>query len=159
MSTHRGLRVPDGRAPAVVDALVGRGLLDPARRREAADVVEAILRPRETTAGPSGSRLPELLGYLGGALVISAAALFFALQWGDLTSGQQVVLLATSAVVLAVAAGVLVGFGTRLGSGCTSGHGVCGVSRLSPRSLAATAVFMAAGIATVAVMRMLGVVA
>ena len=52
-----------------------------------------------------------------------------------------------------VVAGLLVGFGTRLGSGCTSGHGVCGVSRLSQRSLVATATFMAAGIATVAVLR------
>lgn len=56
-----------------------------------------------------------------------------------------------------VAAGLLVGFGTRLGSGCTSGHGVCGVSRLSQRSLVATAVFMAAGIATVAALRVSGI--
>jgi uncharacterized membrane protein YedE/YeeE len=52
-----------------------------------------------------------------------------------------------------VAAGLLVGIGTRYGSGCTSGHGVCGLSRLSPRSLAATAVFMAAGFVTVFMMR------
>lgn len=50
-------------------------------------------------------------------------------------------------------AGLLVGFGTRLGSGCTSGHGVCGVSRLSRRSLAATATFVAAGMFTVFVTR------
>jgi uncharacterized protein len=49
--------------------------------------------------------------------------------------------------------GLLVGFGTRLGSGCTSGHGVCGVSRLSRRSIVATAIFMASGFATVAAMR------
>jgi uncharacterized protein len=48
-----------------------------------------------------------------------------------------------------IAAGLLVGFGTRLGNGCTSGHGVCGVSRLSARSLVATATFLAAGAATV----------
>jgi len=52
-----------------------------------------------------------------------------------------------------VAAGLLVGIGTSYGSGCTSGHGVCGLSRLSPRSLAATAAFMLAGIATVFVVR------
>ena len=52
-----------------------------------------------------------------------------------------------------VLAGLLVGVGTRLGSGCTSGHGVCGVSRLSPRSLAATAAFMVTGFATVYVTR------
>lgn len=55
-----------------------------------------------------------------------------------------------------VIAGLLVGIGTRLGSGCTSGHGVCGVSRLSQRSLVATVSFMAAGIATVAAMNALG---
>lgn len=56
-----------------------------------------------------------------------------------------------------VAAGLLVGLGTRYGSGCTSGHGVCGIARLSPRSLVATAAFMAAGFATVyAVRHLLG---
>jgi hypothetical protein len=53
-------------------------------------------------------------------------------------------------------AGLLVGFGTRLGNGCTSGHGVCGLSRLSGRSLAATAIFMTTGILTVALTRWLG---
>ncbi|URD61112.1 YeeE/YedE family protein [Sphingomonas sp. KRR8] len=57
--------------------------------------------------------------------------------------------------VLAIA-GLLVGIGTRVGSGCTSGHGVCGVSRLSARSMVATATFMAAGIATVAITTILG---
>ena len=52
-----------------------------------------------------------------------------------------------------IAAGLLVGFGTRMGSGCTSGHGVCGLSRLSMRSLAATLAFMASGAATVFVVR------
>lgn len=50
-------------------------------------------------------------------------------------------------------AGLLVGVGTRLGSGCTSGHGVCGIARLSPRSLTATGAFMAAGIVTVFIVR------
>ena len=52
-----------------------------------------------------------------------------------------------------VLAGLLVGVGTRYGSGCTSGHGVCGLSRLSPRALAATATFMGAGFVTVFVIR------
>ena len=52
-----------------------------------------------------------------------------------------------------VVAGVLVGLGTRFGAGCTSGHGVCGISRLSPRSIVATLSFMAAGFATVYVVR------
>ena len=53
----------------------------------------------------------------------------------------------------AIVGGLLVGFGTRLGSGCTSGHGVCGIGRLSIRSIAATLTFMATGIATVFVLR------
>src|SRR5664279_5424042 len=52
-----------------------------------------------------------------------------------------------------IAAGLLVGFGTRLGGGCTSGHGICGVARLSVRSIAATGIFMTTAIATVAVSR------
>ena len=52
-----------------------------------------------------------------------------------------------------IAGGLLVGFGTRLANGCTSGHGVCGLARLSPRSLVATLMFMAAGFATVFVVR------
>lgn len=56
-----------------------------------------------------------------------------------------------------VVAGLLVGFGTIMGSGCTSGHGVCGISRMSPRSLVATVIFMLAGIGAVYVFRLLGV--
>jgi uncharacterized membrane protein YedE/YeeE len=63
---------------------------------------------------------------------------------------------ATDLVV--VIAGLLVGIGTRYASGCTSGHGVCGLSRLSPRSLVATASFMGAGFITVYVMRHLSVI-
>lgn len=55
-----------------------------------------------------------------------------------------------------IAAGLIVGFGTRLGSGCTSGHGVCGVSRFSRRALVATITFIAAGVASVAAIRALG---
>ena len=59
----------------------------------------------------------------------------------------------TSSMPLLIAAGLLVGFGTRLGNGCTSGHGVCGIGRLSPRSIAATLTFMAVAIATVFITR------
>ncbi|WP_201593932.1 YeeE/YedE family protein [Psychrobacter fulvigenes] len=55
----------------------------------------------------------------------------------------------STSLPLLIAAGLLVGFGTRLGSGCTSGHGICGNARLSPRSLAATVTFMFFGIFTV----------
>ena len=85
-----------------------------------------------------------------------AAAFVLGLPLGALLISQFVrspEIVVTSSVPLLVVAGLLVGFGTRLGNGCTSGHGVCGVGRLSPRSIAATATFMAAGIATVSVMR------
>jgi uncharacterized membrane protein YedE/YeeE len=59
-------------------------------------------------------------------------------------------------LLVVAAAGLLVGLGTRIGGGCTSGHGVCGLSRLSPRSLLATLTFIAGGAAAVAVVRWLG---
>ena len=55
--------------------------------------------------------------------------------------------------IVIVAAGLLVGFGARLGGGCTSGHGICGMARLSSRSIAATIIFMLTAIATVAITR------
>lgn len=61
----------------------------------------------------------------------------------------------TGSVGLLVAGGILVGIGTRMGSGCTSGHGVCGIPRLSIRSIVAVPVFMGTAIATVAVMNLL----
>jgi len=61
-----------------------------------------------------------------------------------------------SSIIPLIIGGLLVGYGTRLGSGCTSGHGVCGMSRLSPRSLLATAIFMSSGFVTVASMRLAG---
>jgi uncharacterized membrane protein YedE/YeeE len=60
---------------------------------------------------------------------------------------------ACSSMALAIPAGLLVGFGTRLGNGCTSGHGVCGISRFSVRSIVATMVFIATGALTVYAMR------
>lgn len=82
-----------------------------------------------------------------------ALAFLIALPLGALLVSGTVRVPVTGSVALLVAAGLLVGFGTRLGSGCTSGHGVCGMARLSPRSLAATAVFMAFGFATVFAVR------
>ena len=57
--------------------------------------------------------------------------------------------------LMLIAAGLLVGFGARLGSGCTSGHGVCGIARLSPRSLVATVTFIGTGVLTVFIVRLL----
>ena len=58
-----------------------------------------------------------------------------------------------SSWIVVVVAGLLVGYGTRLGGGCTSGHGICGIARLSPRSIVATLVFMVVAIAVVAIQR------
>jgi len=90
--------------------------------------------------GEKGWRLAFLVG-----LPIGAAAV-------SLVTGSLVVEVAASTPVL-MAAGLLVGFGTQLGSGCTSGHGVCGIARGSKRSIAATLVFMACGAITVFVVR------
>ncbi len=62
----------------------------------------------------------------------------------------------TEPLAVIIAAGLLVGFGTRMGSGCTSGHGVVGLARLSPRSFVAVLSFLAAGMVTVAVLRSVG---
>jgi uncharacterized membrane protein YedE/YeeE len=59
----------------------------------------------------------------------------------------------THSTIILIIGGLLVGFGTRLGNGCTSGHGVCGIARLSKRSIVATAVFMTSGVAMVFVVR------
>ena len=77
---------------------------------------------------------------------------------GLLTGGTPDAHVTSNAAVL-VLAGLLVGIGTRVANGCTSGHGVCGISRLSLRGIAATAVFMLAGVLTLAVLRqLLGVI-
>jgi len=92
------------------------------------------------TKGDVAWRAAFLLG-LAGAPVVYGAVATLPLVQVDAGTGTL------------VAAGLLVGIGTRYGAGCTSGHGVCGLSRLSPRSLVATVVFMVAGMATVLIMR------
>jgi uncharacterized protein len=77
----------------------------------------------------------------------AGAALVVLLRWTAVPSAPP------TNLGLAIVGGLLVGFGTRLGSGCTSGHGICGLARLSPRSVAATLIFMTAGMASVFVLR------
>ena len=101
-------------------------------------IVGALLRPQ---SGDVAWRMAFVAG-----LVL--APLLYRFAGGAL---PPIVLPDSAAVV--IAGGLLVGFGTRLGGGCTSGHGVCGMARLSPRSIAATLVFMASGFATVFVAR------
>ncbi|MCU6455970.1 YeeE/YedE family protein [Sphingomonas sp. ABOLD] len=101
-------------------------------------------------AGISGEGAPRLvaaafvIGLPLGALLIAAVA-------GPVETRFP------SSVLTLLVGGFVVGIGTRMGSGCTSGHGVCGVSRLSPRSLVATATFMLTGVATVTAMNALEV--
>lgn len=88
-----------------------------------------------------GWQLSFLLGLVAGA------GLYVALWPADLPVREGF------PTLLLITAGLLVGLGTRLGSGCTSGHGICGIGRLSPRSLAATAIFMATGVIAAVVLR------
>lgn len=100
-------------------------------------IVGGLLRPR---AGDMGWRLAFLLGMLVAPglywLVVGPTQPRIDANWG-----------------MVVIAGLLVGVGTRYGSGCTSGHGVCGLSRMSPRSLVATLAFMGAGFVIVFLIR------
>lgn len=103
-------------------------------------IMGGLLRPQR---GDTGWRLAFLLGLLSAPLVWWLAAPAAMLNAPRIDAGWGLVLLA----------GVLVGVGTRYSAGCTSGHGVCGLSRLSPRSLVATLSFMAAGFLTVFLLR------
>jgi len=100
-------------------------------------IVGGLLKP---ASGDWPWRVAFLSGLIAAPLVW---ALFAALPTARIDAGPATL----------IVAGLLVGIGTRYGSGCTSGHGVCGLSRLSARSLAATLAFMAAGFATVYVVR------
>ena len=100
-------------------------------------ILGGLLQPR---SGDTGWRIAFLAGLL---LAPAIWSLFAAPVRPRIEAGPALLALA----------GLLVGWGTRHGSGCTSGHGVCGLSRLSPRSLVATAAFMATGFATVFVVR------
>lgn len=100
-------------------------------------ILGGLFAPR---AGDAGWRIAFILGLL----VAPAVWALFALPVVPRIEAGWAVL---------IIAGLLVGWGTRYGSGCTSGHGVCGLSRLSPRSLVATLAFMGAGFVTVFVVR------
>lgn len=103
-------------------------------------ILGGLMPPRR---GDAGWRIAFLLGLFSAPAVfaILAPAGFLQMPRIDADFG------------LVVVAGLLVGLGTRYGAGCTSGHGVCGLSRLSPRSLVATLAFMGSGFATVLVLR------
>jgi len=100
-------------------------------------IIGGLLRP---APGERGWRIAFLLGLVAAPLVYTLAAPLPAMRI-DAGTGTL------------IAAGLLVGIGTRYGAGCTSGHGVCGLARGSARSLAATLAFMGAGFATVFIVR------
>ncbi len=103
-------------------------------------ILGGLLRPAVASSGDIAWRVTFILG------------LFVApLAW--LTMGAMPPAQIDHSPALLTVGGLLVGIGTRFGSGCTSGHGVCGIARLSPRSLLATACFLAAGFVTVYIVR------
>ncbi|WP_341991805.1 YeeE/YedE family protein [Azorhizobium sp. AG788] len=102
-------------------------------------IVSRLLPPAERGGFAGG--LAFVAGLVAAPLIVVAV------------TGTPVVQAVSGNLALMVAAGLLVGFGSVWGSGCTSGHGVCGIARLSPRSLVATLVFMAVAGITVFVMR------
>ena len=104
-------------------------------------------------SGIVGRLLPPYAGGDVGGAVLFVLGLIVAPLVYVIVAGAPFVQSVSGDAVLMAGAGVLVGFGAGLGGGCTSGHGVCGIARLSPRSLVATAIFMATGFATVFIMR------
>lgn len=92
-----------------------------------------------------GSRPLEAIAFVAG--LIAAPSVYAAV------TGSPIVQTVSSNLPLMAAAGLLVGFGSAVANGCTSGHGVCGMARMSPRSLVATATFMAVAVVTVFVTR------
>lgn len=103
-------------------------------------VFGGLLRPR---AGDIGWRVAFVGGLLVAGVVLALAA------------PATIVATPDRSILATAVAGLLVGFGVRMGNGCTSGHGVCGLSRLSRRSLVATATFMATGILTASLIQVL----
>jgi uncharacterized protein len=127
--------------PLLGGALIGLSasllLLANGRVAGISGVVGSLLAPAR---GDIAWRVLFFGGLLTGGLLLA---------WLRPTSFGAPASLSAGGVALLVAAGLLVGFGSRLGNGCTSGHGVCGISRGSARSLAATLTFMATGVLTV----------
>jgi hypothetical protein len=133
-------------------ASLGRGLLIGAsvwlllfglgRVAGVSGILGAALRP-STLAADRVWRLAFLVGLVAGAMAVGAVA------------GHGFIGLSPTPWPLLMVAGAAVGLGTGIGNGCTSGHGVCGVARLSARSIAATAVFLSAGVFAASVVRRL----
>jgi hypothetical protein len=143
MLAHQGVRGYGSVPLPVLRALAGGAFIGVAasllllwtgRIAGISGIAGGLLRP---TRGDIGWRVAFIGGLVGGGGLLAWLA------------PATVAVRSPGSLGLVVVAGLLVGYGTRLGSGCTSGHGVCGVSRLSPRSLVATVTFMVAGALTV----------
>ncbi|MFC4237863.1 YeeE/YedE family protein [Thalassospira xianhensis] len=106
--------------------------------------ISGILGNALTSKTPTSDRI-EKLAFIVGMIIAPTVILA-----SSPISAQSIVRASWPAIIIA---GLIVGFGTRLGSGCTSGHGICGLSRLSARSMVATLCFMGAGVATTYVIR------
>ena len=110
----------------------------------------------------SNGRIAGISGILSGAMFWKQSDILWRVLFlAGLVLGGAIYAIASGGLnintqaspALTILAGLLVGFGTRLGSGCTSGHGICGIARFSPRSFVATGTFMAAGFITVYLLR------
>ena len=124
--------------------LIGLGgavyLLGNGRIMGASGIIGALVDRSES------SQAPERVVFLAALVGAPAVASLF-------VTGMDTYL--TSNLLIVVLAGLLVGVGTRVANGCTSGHGVCGISRLSVRGIVATMIYILAGVATVALVRLL----
>lgn len=105
-------------------------------------ILGTLMSPKKNE---TGWRITFLLGLIAGGFLLNFLAPSSFPNSPELSTPRLII------------AGVLVGFGTQLGSGCTSGHGVCGISRLSIRSIVATLLFITAGVITILVLRNYGV--
>lgn len=128
---------------AIIGISVSLMLLFNGRVTGISGIVNGILSPLK---GDTAWRVLFVMGLFAGGLALKVAS----------PETLSIGALATETWTLVVA-GLLVGFGTVMGSGCTSGHGVCGISRWSIRSLVATVIFIGAGVVAVYLFRMLGV--
>ena len=104
----------------------------------------------ENTVTKSSKRVSNLLFLIG--LVVGPVAIYYLIL-----PNKPIAFEITNSYLLIISGGFLVGFGTRLGGGCTSGHGICGIGRLSVNSMIATAIFVLTGMITVFILQQLGI--
>ncbi|MCC7486944.1 MAG: YeeE/YedE family protein [Burkholderiales bacterium] len=136
----------DWNAFTPVPALIGGALIG------AAAALFVVLNGRIAgVSGILGGLLRPAAGDVGWRIAFVAGLVAAPIAYAEFAPRPEIRVDAGYAML--IVAGLLVGVGTRYGAGCTSGHGVCGISRLSPRSIVATLAFMAAGFATVFVAR------